>query len=31
LEAAGVVGAFDGSKAREVLWDEEELEQADLS
>ncbi len=31
LEAAGVVGPFDGSKAREVLWDEQELEQADLS
>lgn len=31
LEAAGVVGPFDGSKAREVLWDEQELEQMDLS
>ncbi len=30
LEAAGVVGPYDGSKAREVLIDEEELEQMDL-
>ena len=29
LEAAGVVGAFDGSKAREVLLSEEDLEQLD--
>ncbi|MFQ5675983.1 MAG: DNA translocase FtsK, partial [bacterium] len=31
LEAAGVVGPFDGSKAREVLLDEQELEEMDLS
>jgi S-DNA-T family DNA segregation ATPase FtsK/SpoIIIE len=31
LEAAGVVGPFDGSKAREVLMDEMQLEQMDLS
>ncbi|MFQ5649433.1 MAG: DNA translocase FtsK [bacterium] len=30
LEAAGVVGPYDGSKAREVLMDEEELEEMDL-
>lgn len=30
LEAAGIVGAFDGSKAREVLIDEEDLENLDL-
>ncbi len=30
LEAAGVVGPYDGSKAREVLLDEEELEEMDL-
>lgn len=30
LEAAGIVGGFDGSKAREVLIDEEYLEQLDL-
>lgn len=30
LEAAGVVGPYDGSKAREVLIDEEELEEMDL-
>ena len=29
LEAAGIVGAFDGSKAREVLIDEEQLEHLD--
>ncbi|MCA9733890.1 MAG: DNA translocase FtsK [Deferribacteres bacterium] len=29
LEAAGVVGAFDGSKAREVLLSEDDLEQLD--
>ncbi len=29
LEAAGVVGPYDGSKAREVLIDEEELEEMD--
>lgn len=27
LEEAGVVGAYDGSKAREVLWTREDLEQ----
>jgi len=31
LEAAGVVGPFDGSKAREVLMDETELEEMGLS
>lgn len=31
LEAAGVVGPFDGSKAREVLMDETELEDMGLS
>lgn len=30
LEAAGIVGGFDGSKAREVLIDEEQLEHLDL-
>jgi len=30
LEAAGVVGPYDGSKAREVLMGEEELEEMDL-
>jgi len=30
LEQAGVVGPYDGSKAREVLIDEEELEEMDL-
>ncbi len=30
LEAAGIVGGFDGSKAREVLITEEELEHMDL-
>jgi len=30
LEAAGIVGGFDGSKAREVLIDEEDLERLDL-
>ncbi|MFQ5864910.1 MAG: DNA translocase FtsK [bacterium] len=30
LEAAGVVGAFDGSKAREVLIDEHQLEEMGL-
>ena len=30
LEAAGIVGSFDGSKAREVLIDEEDLENLDL-
>lgn len=30
LEAAGVVGAFDGSKAREVLMDEDQLEEMGL-
>ncbi|MFQ5824633.1 MAG: DNA translocase FtsK [bacterium] len=30
LEAAGVVGAFDGSKAREVLIDEQQLEEMGL-
>ncbi len=30
LEAAGVVGPYDGSKAREVLVGEEELEEMDL-
>lgn len=30
LEAAGVVGPYDGSKAREVLIDEQELEEMDL-
>lgn len=30
LEAAGIVGGFDGSKAREVLVDEESLEHLDL-
>ncbi|MFQ5631086.1 MAG: DNA translocase FtsK, partial [bacterium] len=29
LEAAGIVGGFDGSKAREVLMDEEQLEHLD--
>lgn len=29
LEAAGIVGGFDGSKAREVLIDEEQLEHLD--
>jgi S-DNA-T family DNA segregation ATPase FtsK/SpoIIIE len=30
LEAAGVVGGFDGSKAREVLMDEAQLEEMGL-
>ena len=30
LEAAGTVGGFDGSKAREVLIDDEDLERLDL-
>jgi hypothetical protein len=30
LEAAGVVGGFDGSKAREVLMDETQLEEMGL-